>query len=162
MTVTHRRSLDIRQTRREFKLTNIFEVQGFGAYGGMGSSPAHRQIRHFRRSRRSGRTRSRLDSADLDPERNHHLRHCRSRQTESDASLLAGFRPRMPPTVGGIQARHSALDGTPTYSLGPTDASSFFCLLTRPKSYISPHIAQAGGVETFAIAMRWAPFGPAI
>src|SRR5882724_7617625 len=152
MTVTRRRSLDIRQTKTEFKLTNIFEVQGFGALsewnGQFASASANQAFQTIaalgsnsieltaRIWTQSGTT----TSVIADPAK-----------TESDASLLAGFQAAHAAGLSVVfKPAISALDGTPTYSRAPTDASSFFASYKTEIVHLAT-IAQAGGVETFAI-----------
>jgi hypothetical protein len=72
-------------------------------------------------------------------------------KTESDASLLAGFQAAHAAGLSVVfKAAVSPLDGTPTSSMAPTDVAAFFASYKAEIVHLAT-IAQAGGVETFAI-----------
>jgi hypothetical protein len=72
-------------------------------------------------------------------------------KTESDASLLAGFQAAHAAGLSVVfKAAVSPLDGTPTSSMAPTDVAAFFASYQAEIVHLAT-IAQAGGVETFAI-----------
>jgi hypothetical protein len=133
-------------------VANIFEVQGFGAlseWNGQFSSASADQAFHTiaalgsnsieltaRIWTQSGTT----DTVIADPAK-----------TESDASLLAGFQAAHAAGLSVVfKAAISPLDGTPTSSMAPTDVSAFFASYEAEIVHLAT-IAQAGGVETFAI-----------
>ncbi len=92
-----------------------------------------------------------VDHADLDAERNQQCVFADDARTESDANLLAGFQAAQAAGLSVVfKASLSALNGTPVSSLAPADVGSFFASYTAEIVHLAT-IAQAGGVETFAI-----------
>jgi hypothetical protein len=74
-----------------------------------------------------------------------------SAKTESDASLLEGFQAAEAAGLSVVfKPEISPLDGTPTSSMAPTDVAAFFASYQAEIVHLAT-IAQAGGVETFAI-----------
>ncbi len=72
-------------------------------------------------------------------------------KTESDSSLLAGFAAAHADGLAVLfKAAISPLDGTATSSLAPTDVAGFFASYKAEIVHLAS-VAQAGGVETFAI-----------
>ena len=72
-------------------------------------------------------------------------------KTESDASLFAGFQAAHAAGLSVVfKAAISPLNGTPTSSMAPTDVGAFFASYKAEIVHLAT-IAQAGGVETFAI-----------
>lgn len=152
MTVTQRRSSDIRQAKTEFAVTNIFNVQGFGAlseWNGQFSSASANQA--FKTIASLGSNSIELTariwtqtgsttSVIADPAK-----------TESDASLLAGFQAAHAAGLSVVfKAAISPLNGTPTSSMAPTDVGAFFASYKAEIVHLAT-VAQAGGVATFVI-----------
>jgi Ca2+-binding RTX toxin-like protein len=72
-------------------------------------------------------------------------------KTESDASLLAGFKAAEAASLSVVfKAAISPLDGTSGSSLTPTDIGAFFASYKAEIVHLA-EIAQQGGVGTFAI-----------
>jgi len=72
-------------------------------------------------------------------------------KTESDGSLLAGFQAAHAAGLSVVfKAAISPLNGTPTSSMAPADVSAFFASYKAEIVHLAT-VAQAGGVETFAI-----------
>jgi Ca2+-binding RTX toxin-like protein len=72
-------------------------------------------------------------------------------KTESDASLLAGFQAAHAAGLSVVfKAAISPLNGTPTSSMSPADVGGFLASYQAEIVHLAT-IAQAGGVETFAI-----------
>jgi hypothetical protein len=72
-------------------------------------------------------------------------------KTESDASLLAGFKVAQDAGLSVVfRAAISPLDGTRTSSMAPTDIKAFFASYTVEMVHLGS-LAQEGGVTTFAI-----------
>jgi len=113
MTVTHRRSLDIRQTKTEFKLTNIFEVQALrcvvewnGQFASASANQAFQTIAAL--GSNSIELTARIWTQSEPPPPSLPIR-----KTESDASLLAGFQAAHAAGLSVVfKPAISALDGT--------------------------------------------------
>jgi Ca2+-binding RTX toxin-like protein len=134
------------------RMTNIFDVQGFGALSewngqfsslsanqafqtiaSLGSNSIELTVRIWTQSKTS-------TSVFADPAK-----------TESDASLLAGFQAAHAAGLSVVfKAALSPLDGTPTHALAPSDAASFFASYKAKIVHLAT-IAQQAGVETFVI-----------
>jgi Ca2+-binding RTX toxin-like protein len=133
-------------------VANIFDVQGFGAlseWNGQFSSASANQAFQTIASLGSNSieltariwTQSGTSTAVIaDPAK-----------TESDASLLAGFQAAHAAGLSVVfKAAISTLNSTPTSSLAPADVSAFFASYKAEIVHLAA-VAQAGGVETFAI-----------
>jgi hypothetical protein len=133
-------------------VASIFDVQGFGAlseWNGQFSSVSANQA--FQTIASLGSNSIELtvriwtqtgttDTVIADPAK-----------TESDASLLAGFKTAQAAGLSVVfKAAVSPLDGTPTSSMAPSDVSAFFASYKAEIVHLAS-IAQAGGVTTFAI-----------
>ncbi|MDR3489136.1 MAG: hypothetical protein P4M05_30080 [Bradyrhizobium sp.] len=133
-------------------MSNIFDVQGFGAlseWNGQFSSASASQA--FRTIASLGSNSVELtariwtqtgttDTVFADPAK-----------TESDASLLAGFQAAHAAGLSVVfKAAISPLDGTATSSMAPTDVAAFFASYKAEIVHLAT-VAQAGGVQTFAI-----------
>jgi hypothetical protein len=133
-------------------VANLFDVQGFGAlseWNGQFSSASADQA--FQTIASLGSNSVELTariwtdshtSTDViaDPQK-----------TESDASLLAGFQAAESAGLSVVfKAAISPLDGSPTYSLAPSDVATFFANYKAEIVHLAT-IAQEGGVATFAI-----------
>ncbi len=133
-------------------MSNIFDVQGFGAlseWNGQFSSASASQA--FRTIASLGSNSVELtariwtqtgttDTVFADPAK-----------TESDASLLAGFQAAHAAGLSVVfKAALSPLDGTATSSMAPTDVAAFFASYKAEIVHLAT-VAQAGGVQTFAI-----------
>lgn len=133
-------------------MANIFDVQGFGAlseWNGQFSSASADQA--FQTIASLGSNSIELtdriwtqtgtsDTVIADPAK-----------SESDASLLASFQAAHAAGLSVVfRAAISPLDGTATSSMAPTDVSAFFASYEAEIVHLAT-IAQAGGVETFAI-----------
>jgi Ca2+-binding RTX toxin-like protein len=72
-------------------------------------------------------------------------------KTEADASLLAGFAAAHADGLSVVfKAAISPLNGTATSGMAPTDVAGFFASYQAEIVHLAT-VAQAGGVETFAI-----------
>ncbi len=72
-------------------------------------------------------------------------------KTESDASLLAGFKAAAAAGLSVVfKAALSPLNSTPVSSLAPTDVAAFFASYKAEVVHLAA-VAQAGGVMSFAI-----------
>jgi hypothetical protein len=133
-------------------VANIFDVQGFGAlseWNGQFSSASANQAyqtiaalgsNSIELTARIWTQTGTTDTVIADPAK-----------TESDASLLAGFQAAHAAGLSVVfKAEISPLDGTPTSSMAPTDVGAFFASYEAEIVHLAT-IAQAGGVETFAI-----------
>jgi hypothetical protein len=133
-------------------MANLFQVQGFGAlseWNGQVSSAAADQAYQTMASLGSNSVAltdriwtqtGTSNTVIADPAK-----------TESDASLLAGFKAAESAGLSVVfKAAVSPLDGTPTSSMAPTDVKAFFASYTAEIVHLAT-IAQAGGVSTFAI-----------
>ena len=133
-------------------MSNIFDVQGFGAlseWNGQFSSASASQA--FQTIASLGSNSIELtariwtqtgtsDTVIADPAK-----------TESDASLLAGFQAAHAAGLSVVfKAAISPLDGTATSSMAPTDVAAFFASYKAEIVHLAT-VAQAGGVQTFAI-----------
>jgi hypothetical protein len=133
-------------------VANIFDVQGFGAlseWNGQFSSASAKQA--FQTIAGLGSNSIELTARIWTPSGTSNTVIADPAKTESDASLLAGFQAAHAAGLSVVfKAALSALNGTPVYSLGPTDVSGFFASYKAEIVHLAT-IAQAGGVETFAI-----------
>jgi len=133
-------------------VSNIFDVQGFGAlseWNGQFSSAAASQAfqtiaslgsNSIELTARIWTQTGTTDTVIADPAK-----------TESDASLLAGFQAAHAAGLSVVfKAAISPLDGTATSSMAPTDVAAFFASYKAEIVHLAT-VAQAGGVETFAI-----------
>jgi hypothetical protein len=133
-------------------VANIFDVQGFGAlseWNGQFSSVSANQAfqtiaalgsNSIELTARIWTQSGTADTVIADPAK-----------TESDASLLAGFQAAHAAGLSVVfKAAISPLDGTATSSMAPTDVGAFFASYEAEIVHLAT-IAQAGGVETFAI-----------
>jgi hypothetical protein len=136
----------------EFRVANIFDVQGFGAlseWNGQFSSASATQAfqtiaalgsNSIELTARIWTQTGTTDTVIADPAK-----------TESDASLLAGFQAAHADGLSVVfKAAISPLDGTPTSSMAPADVGAFFASYQAEIVHLAT-IAQEGGVETFAI-----------
>ena len=133
-------------------MANLFQVQGFGAlseWNGQVSSVAADQAYQTIASLGSNSVEltdriwaqtGTSNTVISDPAK-----------TESDASLLAGFKAAQAAGLSVVfRAAISPLDGTPTSSMAPTDVKAFFASYTAEIVHLAT-VAQAGGVTTFGI-----------
>jgi hypothetical protein len=133
-------------------VTGIFDVQGFGAlsewngqFSSVSADQAYQTIaslgsNSIELTARIWTQTGTTDTVIADPAK-----------TESDASLLAGFKAAQAAGLSVVfKAEISPLDGTPTSSMAPSDVSAFFASYTAEIVHLAS-IAQAGGVTTFAI-----------
>jgi hypothetical protein len=133
-------------------MTNIFDVQGFGAlseWNGQFSSASANQAfqtiaalgsNSIELTARIWTQTATSDTVIADPAK-----------TESDASLLASFQAAHADGLSVVfKAAISPLNGVPTSSMVPTDVAAFFASYTAEIVHLAT-IAQAGGVATFAI-----------
>ena len=133
-------------------MANIFDIQGFGAlsewngqFASASANQAFQSIASLGSNSVALTTRiwtqsGTSDAVFADPAR-----------TESDASLLAGFQAAQAAGLSVVfKASLSALNGTPVSGLAPADVGSFFASYKAEVVHLAA-IAQAGGVEIFAI-----------
>jgi hypothetical protein len=133
-------------------VANIFDVQGFGALsewnGQFSSASASRAFQtiaalgsnSIELTARIWTQTETSTSVIADPAK-----------TESDASLLASFQAAHADGLSVVfKAAISPLNGIPTYKMAPTGVGTFFASYKAEIVHLAT-IAQAGGVETFAI-----------
>jgi hypothetical protein len=133
-------------------VANIFDVQGFGAlseWNGQFSSASADQAyqtiaalgsNSIELTARIWTQTGTTDTVIADPAK-----------TESDASLLAGFQAAHAAGLSVVfKAAISPMDGTATSSMAPSDVADFFASYEAEIVHLAT-VAQAGGVETFAI-----------
>jgi Ca2+-binding RTX toxin-like protein len=133
-------------------VANIFDIQGLGAlseWNGQFASASANQA--FQSIASLGSNSIELTTRVWTQNGTSNAVFSDAARTESDANLLAGFRAAQ---VAGLsvvfKASLSALNGTPVSSLAPADVASFFASYTAEMVHLAT-IAQAGGVEIFAI-----------
>ncbi len=133
-------------------MANIFDVQGFGAlseWNGQFASASATQA--FKTIASLGSNSIELTARIWTQSATTNSVFAEPAKTESDASLLAGFQAAHAAGLSVVfKAAISALDGTPTYSLAPTNVSTFFASYKAEIVHLAT-IAQAGGVATFAL-----------
>lgn len=133
-------------------MANIFQVQGFGAlseWNGQFASASAAQA--FQSIASLGSNSVELTARIWTQTRSSTAVFADPGKTEADASLLAGFQAAHAAGLSVVfRAAISGLDGTPSSGLAPADVGSFFASYTAEIVHLAT-IAQAGGVETFAI-----------
>ncbi|MEH2614350.1 glycoside hydrolase family 113 [Bradyrhizobium sp. AZCC 1693] len=133
-------------------MTNIFDVQGFGAlseWNGQFSSLSANQA--FETIASLGSNSIELTVRIWTQSKTSTSVFAEPAKTESDASLLAGFQAAHAAGLSVVfKAALSPLDGTPTHALAPSDAASFFASYKAEIVHLAT-IAQQAGVETFVI-----------
>jgi Ca2+-binding RTX toxin-like protein len=133
-------------------MANIFDVQGFGAlseWNGQFSSLS--AVRAFQTIASLGSNSIELTARIWTQSKTSTSVFADPAKTESDASLLAGFRAAHAAGLSVVfKAALSPLDGTPTHALAPSDAASFFASYKAEIVHLAT-IAQQAGVETFVI-----------
>jgi hypothetical protein len=133
-------------------VANIFDIQGFGAlseWNGQFSSASANQA--FQTIASLGSNSIELSARIWTQSGTTNTVIADPAKTESDASLLAGFQAAHAAGLSVVfKAAISPLNGTPTSSLAPSDVGSFFASYKAEIVHLAS-IAQAGGVETFAI-----------
>ncbi len=133
-------------------MANIFQVQGFGALSewngqvsSVGADQAYQAIASLGSNSveltdRIWTQTATSNTVISDPAK-----------TESDASLLAGFKAAEAAGLSVVfRPAISTLDGQTASSLAPTDVKAFFASYTAEIVHLAT-IAQEGGVTTFAI-----------
>jgi Ca2+-binding RTX toxin-like protein len=133
-------------------VANIFDIQGFGAlseWNGQFSSASANQA--FQTIASLGSNSIELSARIWTQSATTNTVIADPAKTESDASLLAGFQAAHAAGLSVVfKAAISSLSGTPTSSLAPSDVGSFFASYKAEIVHLAS-IAQAGGVQTFAI-----------
>jgi Ca2+-binding RTX toxin-like protein len=143
---------DIRQTTMEFCVASIFDVQGFGAlseWNGQFASASANQA--FQTIASLGSNSIELTARIWTQSGTSNAVFADPGKTESDATLLAGFSAAHAAGLSVLfKPAISTLNGTASSALAPTDVSSFFASYKAEIVHLAT-IAQAGGVETFAL-----------
>lgn len=133
-------------------MANLFDVQGFGAlseWNGQFSSASAKQA--FQSIASLGSNSVELTVRIWTQSGTSNAVFAEPAKTESDASLLAGFRAAHDAGLSVLfKAALSTLNGTRVSSLSPTDVAAFFASYTAEIVHLAT-VAQAAGVETFAI-----------
>ncbi|MEH2473500.1 hypothetical protein V1281_005314 [Nitrobacteraceae bacterium AZCC 2161] len=133
-------------------MASIFDVQGFGAlseWNGQFASASANQA--FQTIAALGSNSIELTARIWTQSGTSNTVFAEPAKTESDASLLAGFQAAHTAGLSVVfKAAISGLDGTISSRLAPADASAFFASYKTEIVHLAT-IAQAGGVETFAI-----------
>jgi Ca2+-binding RTX toxin-like protein len=133
-------------------VASIFEVQGFGAlseWNGQFSSASAKQA--FQKIASLGSNSIELTARIWTQTGTSNTVFADPAKTESDASLLAGFQAAHDAGLSVLfKAALSTLNGTRVSSLAPADVAGFFASYKAEIVHLAT-IAQAAGVETFAI-----------
>jgi Ca2+-binding RTX toxin-like protein len=133
-------------------VANIFDIQGLGAlseWNGQFASASADQA--FQSIASLGSNSVELTTRIWTQSGTSNAVYADDARTESDANLLAGFQAAQAAGLSVVfKASLSALNGTPVSGLAPADVGSFFASYTAEIVHLAT-IAQAGGVETFAI-----------
>ncbi len=133
-------------------MPNIFDVQGFGAlseWGGQFASPSANEA--FQNIANLGSNSVALTTRIWTDNRWGNDVKAVAGKTETDASLLAGFKAAHANGLDVVfKPNLSGLDGTISHSLAPTDVGAFFASYKAEVVHLA-EIAQQGGVDTFAI-----------
>jgi Ca2+-binding RTX toxin-like protein len=133
-------------------VANLFEVQGFGAlseWNGQFASTSAAQA--FQQIAALGSNSVSLTARIWTTHKTTNDVFAHPGKTESDASLLAGFKAAEAAGLSVVfKAGISPLDGTGVSSLAPTDIGAFFASYKAEIMHLAG-IAQQGGVDTFAI-----------
>ncbi|QND69818.1 glycoside hydrolase family 113 [Tardiphaga robiniae] len=133
-------------------MANLFDVQGFGAlseWNGQFASTSAAQA--FQQIAALGSNSVSLTARIWTTNKTTSDVFAHSGKTESDASLLAGFKAAEAAGLSVVfKAAISPLDGTGVSSLSPTDLGAFFASYKAEVVHLA-EIAQQGGVDTFAI-----------
>lgn len=133
-------------------MANLFEVQGFGAlsewngqFASASAAQSFQQIAALGSNSVSLTARIWTDNKTTSDVFAH------AGKTESDASLLAGFRAADAAGLNVVfKAAISPLDGTGSMTLSPSNISAFFASYKAEIVRLA-EIAQQGGVDTFVI-----------
>jgi hypothetical protein len=133
-------------------VTGIFDIQGFGAlseWNGQFSSASAKQA--FQNIASIGSNSIELTARIWTQTGTSTSVFADPAKTESDASLLTSFQAAHDAGLSVLfKAALSTLNGTRVSSLAPADAASFFASYKAEIVHLAT-IAQAGGVEMFAI-----------
>ncbi|WP_161849952.1 calcium-binding protein [Bradyrhizobium sp. CCBAU 051011] len=133
-------------------MTSTFDVQGFGAlseWNGQFSSASAKQA--FQKIASLGSNSIELTARIWTQTGTSNSVFADPAKTESDASLLAGFQAAHDAGLSVLfKAALSTLNGTRVSSLAPADVADFFASYKAEIVHLAT-IAQAAGVETFAI-----------
>jgi hypothetical protein len=133
-------------------VANIFDVQGFGAlseWNGQFASLSANQA--FQTIASLGSNSVELTARIWTQSGTSNSVFADPNKTESDASLLAGFQAAQAAGLSVVfKAAISAEDHTLWNALAPTDPGAFFASYEAEIVHLAT-IAQAGGVQTFAI-----------
>jgi len=133
-------------------VANLFDVQGFGAlseWNGQFSSASAKQA--FQSIASLGSNSVELTARIWTDSGSSNAVFAEPAKTESDTSLLTGFQAAHDAGLSVLfKAALSALNGTRVSSLAPSDVAAFFASYKTEIVHLAT-VAQAGGVETFAI-----------
>jgi Ca2+-binding RTX toxin-like protein len=133
-------------------MPDIFDVQGFGAlseWGGQFASPSASEA--FQNIANLGSNSVALTTRIWTDNRSGNEVKAVAGKTETDASLLAGFKAAHANGLDIVfKPNLSGLDGTISHSLAPTDVGAFFASYKAEVVHLAA-IAEQGDVDTFAI-----------
>jgi hypothetical protein len=134
------------------RVAHLFDVQGFGAlseWNGQFSGASAKQA--FQSIASLGSNSVELTARIWTDSGTSNAVFAEPAKTESDASLLAGFQAAHDAGLSVLfKAALSALNGARVSSLAPSDIAAFFASYKVEIVHLAT-VAQAGGVETFAI-----------